>query len=186
VAPASGLPGARGLTSPFYGFSEGSVSPKFHPRRDRNRVFYAGSLKEARPWLRFTGLGLDRSFFNRDGVFPEGRGLLAIFYRHLPGGIPQVTSIRTGDGPATLDVGVTLYPSCPAASGGGAPPPCVPSPWDARVSCSPACTVWGRFILESVDKTILPVHPERIRVTEARYVAPPCPCLPPPPPPVAH
>src|SRR4051794_23711570 len=89
VAALAGIPGAAlGIPPPpppaYDEVGEGSVSPKFHPRRDGNRVFYAGSLKEARPWLPFTGVRLDGSFFT-------GSGLLAIFYRQLPGGNPVVT-----------------------------------------------------------------------------------------------
>jgi hypothetical protein len=43
----------------FWEREGGVVSSNFHPRRDGNRVFYAGSLKQARKGaFRFTALGL--------------------------------------------------------------------------------------------------------------------------------
>lgn len=34
----------------------GSVDPTFRPRKDRNRVFYAASLKQDRGWMGFTSI----------------------------------------------------------------------------------------------------------------------------------
>ena len=45
----------------------GAVSPNFHPRRDGSRVFYAGSLKQARKGaFRFTSIGLPYNPVNID------------------------------------------------------------------------------------------------------------------------
>jgi hypothetical protein len=156
----------------FHVVGEGLVSPKFHPRKDGNRVFYASSPEEAHPWLTFTGVKIPRAFFDTEG-------LLGIFYRHSPGGIPEVSSVMSGlripvD---TLYVTVILYPFCGAnVPPGQAAPPCVVSIWDPNLSFS--VSPWGLFILEAIDKTILRGQPKRIVVSEFPYVppAPPSPC----------
>jgi hypothetical protein len=125
--------------------------------------------------LRFTSTRVDASFFT-------GHGLLAIFYRQPPGGVPSVTSISAND-PATLEVGVTLSPTC-WVTPGEPPPPCVVSPWGGGVCPTECLGHWGLFLLESIDKTFLPGRPQRILVSEKRYVPPPpssCPCVVPSP-----
>jgi hypothetical protein len=165
----------------FYEVSEGLVSPKFHPRRGGNRVFYAASVKAAQPWLRFTDAHVSASLFSH-------YALLGIFYQRSPGAIPHVTSIRVSPpvgnaGPpgmqSTLVVGVTLYPICWYAPG-TAPPPCVISIWSPNVSsCAPGatrCSAWEPYLLEAIDKSLVPTRIDRVVVTEAVYVPPPPQC----------
>src|SRR5436853_6634059 len=87
AVPAAARPVPPTRAPMFHEFSEGVVSAKFHSRRDGNRVFYATSAKETRPWLPFTGAHVPASFFNQ-------YALLAIFYRPPPDAVPGVTSIR--------------------------------------------------------------------------------------------
>jgi hypothetical protein len=156
---------------PFHPVGEGLVSPRFHPRKDGNRVFFASSPEEARPWLAFTGIQIPSSFFDTEG-------LLGIFYRHSPGGVPEVSWANEGllipvD---TLYVTVTLHPFCGVnvAPGQAPPPRCGVSLLVPHVpKCLPGGCPWGSFILEAIDKTNLPVHPKRIVVSEAVYVPPP-------------
>ncbi len=178
------------LPSPFHEVREGLVSAKFHPRKDENRVFYAASLKEARAWLPFTGIHLGSSFFSHEG-------LLAIFYRHSPGGRPEITAAWGLTKPTTLRVEVTLFRTCESL--GGSPPSpsdavvvglpsCVPSLWDIgfdTVTCGSGGDCdrpWGLFVLEAIDKTIPgssgPNRFSRLYVDESWYVPPPPVCTP--------
>ncbi len=168
----------------FHELSTGLVSPKFHARRDGNRVFYATSTKEMRRWLPATGAQVPASFFKR-------YALLAIFYRTSPGARPDVTSIGVSPpvgntGPpgtrSTLVVGVTLYPLCPALPGGTIIATCPFSIWSGgeistcmHGTCSPA---WGVYLLEAVDKSLVPTQLDRVVVTESVYVPPPRQCPP--------
>lgn len=130
--------------------ASGFVSPKFHARRAGNRVFYAGSLKAARPWLPFTGLkfkGLDFSRY----------GLLAIFYQPSPGYLANVSSIGADPrSPSTLLIKIQIHPFCTV------------DPVLGATTCfALAVPSWGRFTLVLIDKATLPGLPERLYVTES-------------------
>lgn len=152
----------------FHHLTEGFVSSKFHPRRNGNRVFYAGSLKASRPWLPFavTSVHFPASYFKQEG-------LLAIFYRELPRGRPIVDGVEYSASDRTaIDVHVTISPVCGDI--------CLPSIWDPSARQEGAG--WGRFVLVAIDKSFLPAAPKQILVTESVYEPPPPPppCVPPP------
>jgi hypothetical protein len=188
-SPYGSAGGASGTTipRPYPGYSvvsEGFVSAKFRSRRDGNRVFYAGSAKETRAWLPFTTPRYREPDWKR-------YGLLAIFYRHTPGGYPGIDFV--GARGSTLFVDVALFPFC--GSGGGPPVPCVFSMWmvdgssvTARSSIDGTLSnpYWGEYLLVEVDKAMLslPSNLQRLVVSESP-VPPPVPVigpLPPPPP----
>jgi hypothetical protein len=136
----------------FSVISTGPIADGFHARREGNRVFYAGSAKQARPWLRFTGVD-----FNYHPDFTR-YGLLAIFYREQPGGIPEVESMKAAPTmPAALTANVKIRPFCVVIP--GSPPPTCPI-----VAFPPA----GSYILLLIDKTTLIAPPKLLYVTESR------------------
>jgi hypothetical protein len=180
---SGGGPSATTIPPPVYrGYSvvsEGLVSAKFRSRRDGNRVFYAGSAEQARPWLPFVTPRFREPDFKR-------YGLLAIFYRHTPGGNPGIDFL--GVRGSTLSVDVVLFPFC-----GGRAAPCPFSMWMVDGSAIEMCgqdgtcaNPWGEYLLVEVDKAMLSLssHPKRVIVTETP-APPPVPIigpLPPPPP----
>jgi len=130
----------------------GFVSAKFHARKEGNRVFYAGSLKDTRRWLPFTGLSFAHLDFSRSG-------LLAIFSQPAVGGLGplEVTTIEASTGsPSTLFIHAQFQWPCgvPYAP---CPMPPIPRP-----------EPWGRFTIVVIDKTTLIAPPERLYVTESQ------------------
>jgi hypothetical protein len=127
----------------FQLLTEGFVPSGFHPRYNRNRVFYAGSAREARPWVQFTGIGR---------VNYSQYGLLAIFYRQAPTGAPRIDSISALlSAPSALNVVVKDLP----ISGH------IPSIW-RRFPVG----AWGWFTVNLITKSSLPAHPKKISVWE--------------------
>ena len=190
---AYGSAGAATIPPPVYrGYSvvsEGLVSARFRSRRDGNRVFYASSPEQARPWLPFITPRYPEPDFTRFG-------LLAIFYRHTPGGYPNVDFL--GVRGSTLFVDVALFPFCGSNLVPGGPVPICPfSMWmvdgssiQARSTDGTLISPWGEYLLVAIDKRVLsvPRHPQRLIVSESP-APPPVPVigpsgpLPPPPPP---
>jgi hypothetical protein len=181
---SAGGPSATTIPSPPYpGYtivSEGFVSPKFRSRRDGNRVFYAGSARQARPWLPFITPSFREPDFKR-------YGLLAIFYRHTPGGSPGIDWVGVRD--STLFVDIVLFPFCWGAAH------CPFSMWmvdgssmTIRANDGTLTNPWGEYLLVEVDKAVLslPSHLKRVIATETA-APPPVPLtgpFPPPPPPI--
>jgi hypothetical protein len=146
--------------------AEGFVSPKFHPRRQGNRVLYASSLKQAHRWLRFTRYYWTTSNFSRLNY--RRHALLAILFKESPGMRPGVASITERD--RTLRVRLNLYPLCPPFPYAGS---CPASLWSGGESstCWPDGTcgeAWGLFVILRLDKQTLTAPPKRINVTESQ------------------
>ena len=60
----------------FWAREFGAVGPGFHPRKDRNRVFYAASLKQGHGWVSFTSIPHNPADYNF-----KKYSILAIFYK---------------------------------------------------------------------------------------------------------
>jgi hypothetical protein len=124
----------------------GLVAPDFHPRRDENRVFYAGSLQAAHPWLPFTGLSFARLNFSRFG-------LVAIFFRYPPwtpkGGVFEDASGR-------MFIAADLMPSNWCEYN----PLCASPLWDPNAVF--AEMPWGRFVIRVIDKRTLIAKPTKL------------------------
>jgi hypothetical protein len=166
VVGASGIARASAPPFPqapaaFTQLAAGYVSAGFHPRHDGNRVFYAGSLAQAEPWLRFTGQASQRFDFNR-------YGLLGIFFRTVPRWMPVVDAVRSDlRGNLFAQIEIAPPPPCPET-----PIPCTTTFWppSTAVSClrstrCPPRQPWGAFVLALVDKTTLLSSPARLFVT---------------------
>jgi hypothetical protein len=129
----------------FTELEQGAVRPDFHARRYGNRVFYAGSLKQARRWVRFTRIPFNPVDF-------KTYGLLAIFYEWewwaaYATPEPQwVEESRAGD----LSAKITLQ----CAPCGYPAPPLFPQPW-------------GIYIVLLIDKGSLAAPPKTLSVTTA-------------------
>jgi hypothetical protein len=181
---SAGGPSATTIPPPVYpGYSvvsEGFVSAKFRSRRGGNRVFYASSPEQARPWLPFITPRFRETDFKR-------YGLLAIFYRHTPGGYPGIDFV--GVRGSTLFVDVVLFPFC-----GGRVAPCPFSMWmidgsaiTIRAHDGTFSNPWGEYLLVEVDKAMLsvPSHPKRVIAMETPAPPPALTPFPPGPPPPA-
>lgn len=57
-----------------------SVDPNFRPHPDRNRVYYAGSLKQARGWAKYTSIPYNLCPNNCEYDFRK-YGVFVIFYK---------------------------------------------------------------------------------------------------------
>ena len=147
------LPGPTSV--PFGVVATGDVSAKFHARRAGNRVFFAASLKQAQPWLRFTGANLAQFDFN-------AYGLVAILYRKRPDGNAQVRSVLAGNDakPEFLAVEINFRPHCPPFS---------PCPYiDPTRRARPVHPIpWGSFILVRVEKASISAPPQLVYVSES-------------------
>jgi hypothetical protein len=128
----------------FTELEQGAVRPDFHARRDGNRVFYAGSLRQARRWVRFTRIPFNPVDF-------KTYGLLAIFYEgdwaaySTPE--PQwIEESAAGD----LSAKITLH----CAPCGHPVPRLFPQPW-------------GFYIVLLIDKGSLAAPPKTLTVTTA-------------------
>jgi hypothetical protein len=75
VALAAGVVGARPIAAEsdkpvvFLSPELASVDPNFRPHPDRNRVYYAGSLKHARGWAKYTSIPHNLCPYNCDYDF---------------------------------------------------------------------------------------------------------------------
>jgi len=144
----------------------GVVSSNFHPRRDGNRVFYAGSLKQARKGaFRFTALGLP---YNPVDFSFKKYGVLGVFYKgHSAGFIAEAQSVEesaAGNLSATITLGCYNATYC-------ATPPYDPS------------HPWGIYVLLLIDKRSLVAPVKTLSVTTAFGTAPAPPEYAPPKPP---
>lgn len=123
----------------------GSVDPTFHPRKDRNRVFYAASLKQDRGWMGFTSMP------NNPGDYDFKRySVFAVFYKGHQGYLANVQSVRESPaGKLSATVAVDCYnPSLCAAP---------PGPADS----------WGIYVVIQIDKRSLVRPPKTLYVTTA-------------------
>ena len=107
--PAGGASKAVSCRAPIEGsslrawvFGGGAVSPRFHARRDGNRVFYASSLAETKAWLPYA-----------DEIGPvnfKRYGLLAIFlHNHLKSDV-TVTGLRESGNALYIRLGPDACP----------------------------------------------------------------------------
>jgi hypothetical protein len=128
----------------------GVVGPNFHPRRDGNRVFYAGSLKQARKGaFRFTSIGLP---YNPVDFSFKKYGVLAVFYKgHSAGFDPEAQSVEES---AAGDLSATIRLECYNAMF------CATPPYDPSHP-------WGIYVLLLIDKGSLLAPPKTLHVTTA-------------------
>jgi hypothetical protein len=128
----------------------GVLSPNFHPRRDGNRVFYAGSLKQARKGaFRFTSIGVPYKPVDIDF---KKYGVLGVFYKgHSAGFDPEAQSVEESAA-GNLSAKITL--ECYNATYCAAPP---------RVPAQP----WGIYVLLVIDKRSLVAPIKTLSVTTA-------------------
>ena len=134
----------------FWETEWGAVSPNFHPRRDGNRVFYAGSLKQARKGaFRFTSIGLP---YNSVDIDFKKYGVLGVFYKgHSAGFDPEAQSVEESAA-GNLLAEITL--ECYNATYCAAPP---------RHPAQP----WGIYVLLVIDKRSLVAPIRTLSVTTA-------------------
>jgi hypothetical protein len=126
----------------------GVVGPNFHPRRDGNRVFYAGSLKQARRlgWARLLGI----PYYNP--IDFKKYGVLAVFYKgHSAGFDPQAQSVEES---AAGDLSATIRLECYNAMF------CATPPYDPSHP-------WGIYVLLLIDKGSLVAPVKTLSVTTA-------------------
>jgi len=123
----------------------GSVNPDFHPRKDRNRVFYAASLKQDRGWMWNTSIP------NNPGDYDFKRySVFAVFYKGHEGYTATVRSVQESPaGKLSATVAVDCYnPSLCAAP---------PEPANS----------WGIYVVIQIDKRSLVRPPKTLYVTTA-------------------
>ena len=133
----------------------GSLAPDDHPRPDRNRVYYAGSLKQARGWAKFTSIPSNLCPYNCENDFRK-YAVFVIFYKGQAAGFgagfePKIEFIEesaAGDLSAKVDVACYGATSC----GGHQPDPSHP---------------WGIYILVRIVKHSLLAAPKTVHVTTA-------------------
>jgi hypothetical protein len=121
----------------------GSVRPDFHSRKDRNRVFYAASLKQDRGWMWTTSIP------NNPGDYDFKKySVFAVFYKGHQGYGATVRSIEESPaGKLSATVAVDCYnPSLCAAP---------PDPADS----------WGIYVVVQIDKRSLVRPPKALYVT---------------------
>ncbi|HEX6680870.1 MAG TPA: hypothetical protein VF063_09515 [Gaiellaceae bacterium] len=154
AATAAPLKADTGKRVVFLSPELAAVSAKFHPRPDRNRVFYAGSLRQARGWAKFTSIPYNLCPDNCEFDFRK-YGVLVIFYKgqaaRYDGGFdPRIDYIEeSAAGELSAKVTAACYaPSCKEAQ---------PDPSDQ----------WGMYILVRIVKKSLLVPPKMVRVTTA-------------------
>jgi hypothetical protein len=150
----------------FWEREGGVVSSNFHPRRDGNRVFYAGSLKQARKGaFRFTALGLP---YNPVDFSFKKYGVLAVFYKgHSSGFEAEAQSVEES---AAGNLSATITLECYN------PTYCATPPYDPSHP-------WGIYVLLLIDKRSLVAPVKTLSVTTAFGTAPAPPELAPPKPP---
>ena len=128
----------------FWAKEGGEVDSSFHPRKDRNRVFYAASLKQDRGWMGFTSIPYNPGDYNF-----KKYSLLAVFYKGHTGFSANVQSVQeSAAGDLSATIAVDCYnPSLCAA------PPSEPSP------------SWGIYVVIQIDKRSLVRPPKTLYVT---------------------
>ena len=131
-----------------------SVAPNFHPHPDRNRVYYAGSLKQARGWAKYTSVPYNLCPNNCEFDFRK-YGVFVIFYkgqgaRYEGGFDPKIDYIEeSAAGELSAKVTTPCYaPSC-------------------KVAQSDPTDQWGMYLLVKIVKKSLLVPPKTVRVTTA-------------------
>jgi len=129
------------------------VAPNFHPHPDGNRVYYAGSLKQARGWAKFTSIPYNLCPYNCDYDFRK-YGVFVIFYKGQAAGFgagfePKIELIEesaAGDLSAKVDVACYGETSC------------------AGHQVDPS-NPWGMYILVRIVKRSLLTAPKTVHVT---------------------
>jgi hypothetical protein len=132
-----------------------SVDPNFHPHPDRNRVYYAGSLKQARGWAKYTSIPYNLCPNNCEYDFRK-YGVFVIFYKgqvdRIEGGFdPRIDDIEESAA-AELSAKVTAACYAPACK---------------EAQADPSDHQWGMYILVRIVKKSLLVPPKTVRVTTA-------------------
>lgn len=120
----------------------GEVDSSFHPRRDRNRVFYAASLKYG--WMGFTSIPYNPGDYNF-----KKYSVLAVFYKGHTGYSATVQSVQES---AAGDLSATVAVDCYNPSLCAAPP------------SEPAAS-WGIYVVIQIDKRSLVRPPKALYVT---------------------
>jgi len=128
----------------------GALPPNFHPRRDGNRVFYAGSLRQARKGaFRFTSIGLP---YNPVDIDFKKYGVLGVFYKgHSAGFDPEAQSVEES---AAGNISAKITLECYNATYCAAPPRHPGQPW-------------GIYVLLVIDKRSLVAPIKTLSVTTA-------------------
>ena len=129
---------------PFREWEGGVVDSGFHPRRDRNRVFYAASREQDRGWMSFTSIpnNPDDYDFKKYSVF-------AVFYKGHQGYSATIQSAQ--ESPAGK-LSATVAVDCYNPSFCAAPPPVLAADW-------------GIYVLIKIDKRSLLRPPKTLYVT---------------------
>ena len=132
-----------------------TLASNFHPHPDRNRVYYAGSLKQARAWAKFTSIPYNLCPYNCDYDFRK-YGVFVIFCQGQAAGFgagfdPKIEFIEeSAAGDLSAKVDVTCYGATSCA--GRPPDPTHP---------------WGIYILVRIVKHSLLTAPKTVHVTTA-------------------
>jgi hypothetical protein len=124
----------------------GSVESSFHPRKDRNRVFYAASLKQDRGWMGFTSIPNNPGDYNF-----KKYSVFAVFYKGHQGYSATVQSVQ--ESPAGA-LSATVAVDCYNASLCAAPTP-------------ELADFWGIYVVIQIDKRSLVRPPKALYVTTA-------------------
>jgi hypothetical protein len=128
------------------------LAHNYHPGPDRNRVYYAGSLKQARGWAKFTSIPLNLCPYNCEYDFRK-YGVFVIFYKGQAAGFeagfdPKIEFIEeSAAGELSAKVDVPCYGATSCA--GHQPDPSHP---------------WGMYILVRIVKRSLLVPPKTVHV----------------------
>jgi hypothetical protein len=147
-AAARPLTADSGKPVTFFAKEWGDVASTFHPRKDRNRVFYAASLKQAKNWAWFTSIPYNPA---SDYDFSK-YSVLAVFYKgHSAGFEPIVESVQES---AAGDLSAKITMGCYNAAFCATPPPDPAHPW-------------GLYIVIKIDKRSLVTRPKTLHVTTA-------------------
>jgi hypothetical protein len=128
----------------FWAKEGGVVDSGFHPRKDRNRVFYAASLKQDRGWMSFTSIPNNPDDYNF-----KKYALFAVFYKGHQGYSATVQSVQESPAGA-LSARVTV--DCYNPSLCAAPPP-------------ELADFWGIYVVIQIDKRSLVRPPKTLYVT---------------------
>jgi hypothetical protein len=128
----------------FWEKEGGEVDSGFHPRKDRNRVLYAASLKQDRGWMWVTSIPYNPGDYNF-----KKYSLLAVFYKGHEGFSATVQSVQ--ESPAG-DLSATVTLDCYNPSLCASPPP---------------DSFWGIYVVIQIDKRSLVRPPKTLYVTTA-------------------
>ena len=132
-----------------------AVDPNFHPHPNKNRVYYAGSLKQALGWAKYTSIRNNLCPYNCEFDFRK-YGVFVIFYKgqvdRIEGGFdPSIDYIEES---AARELSAKVIAACYA-------PSC------KEAQADPSDHQWGMYILVRIVKKSLLVPPKTVRVTTA-------------------